>query len=57
MNVTCFIYQLVRVSYRRKSESSLSLSEKTSSEHMQGEKFTLKQAMKAKKGSRALLFL
>jgi hypothetical protein len=35
----------------------LSLSEKTSSAHMQGKKFNLKQAMKLKKGSRDLLFL
>jgi hypothetical protein len=57
MNVTCFIYQLVWVSYRRSSESLLCLSEKTSSAHMQGKNFTLKQAMKAKKGIRVLLFL
>jgi hypothetical protein len=57
MNVISFICQLVWVSYCKRSESLLSFSEKTISALIHGKKLTLKQAMKAKKGSGTLLFL
>jgi hypothetical protein len=57
INITCFVYQLAWVSYSRRSQSLLSLSEKTEVNPYMFKNFTLKQAMKAKKGRRALRLL